>query len=266
MIIDFSPHDCLELWEGVLYFPLNSFPDVTRWELKCVSDFIAYERSNGRSVQMRDDDGKKLRLVCRLLESGGYENCPPPEKLTFCTACTRRGCLTRYLLHTASLENALLIFDCGELRSAVRARGLPASVLAAEQRNAARDPPDFFDYVMLSWGNCQAGDRLVTERALKRLPTPDDLGPSFIPGVRFYFRYDRLAAYPDAVSDGFLPLKIRDRLPLGELFACISPADYRPLLAPHIPPSLQKRVFYLPREGEDLWQWSEKVYTFIEGL
>ena len=47
--------------------------------------------------------------------------------------------------------------------------------LMNESRNAANDPADYFEYIMFSWGNCQAGDRLVMERALGRFPDDEDL-------------------------------------------------------------------------------------------
>ena len=37
--------------------------------------------------------------------------------------------------------------------------------LMNENRNAANDPGDYFEYIMLAWGNCQGGYRLVMERA-----------------------------------------------------------------------------------------------------
>ena len=45
---------------------------------------------------------------------------------------------------------------------------------------------------MFAWGYCQAGDRLVMERKLKRFPTDEDLSVNFTPGIRFYFKYNDL--------------------------------------------------------------------------
>jgi hypothetical protein len=47
---------------------------------------------------------------------------------------------------------------------------VPVEELMAGSRNAAGDPADYFEYIMLAWGNCQAGDRLVMERKLNRFP------------------------------------------------------------------------------------------------
>ena len=48
-----------------------------------------------------------------------------------------------------------------------------------ESRNAGNDPADFFDYIMFSWGNCQAGDRLIMERKLGHDPSEEDLSIHF---------------------------------------------------------------------------------------
>lgn len=85
-----------------------------------------------------------------------------------------------------------------------------------EKRNAAKDPADYFEYIMLAWGNCQAGDRLVMERALGRFPNEEDLSAGFHPGVRFYFRYEQLLKHPKAVCDGVLPVKVKDEIILED--------------------------------------------------
>lgn len=74
---------------------------------------------------------------------------------------------TDYICHTAPVENSVNIVKYGSLKAPTKWRGLSASVLRAENRNAANDPEDYFDYVMFAWGNCQAGDRLVMERKMQ---------------------------------------------------------------------------------------------------
>ena len=66
----------------------------------------------------------------------------------------------RFGVSYGTFRKAISILKCGSLLSAVNARKLPDTVLQKEDRNAANDPTDFFHYVMFSWGNCQAGDRL----------------------------------------------------------------------------------------------------------
>ena len=191
---------------------------------------------------------------------------PRPKLITECTACPqRKGCVTEYVCHTTCCENAVKIFRCGSLLSALKARRAPVEVLMNESRNAAHDPADYFEYIMFAWGNCQAGDRLVMERMLKRAPDENDLSAGFQPGVRFYFRYDRLAAHPNAVRAGFLPLKVRDGIVLRDwVFRIVIPEKLRPVLEPHVPENLADRVIYVDNDCRDIWDWSEKVYRLIE--
>ncbi len=175
---------------------------------------------------------------------------------------------TRFVCHTTSAENAAKIFACGSLKSAVRARNLSASVLQKEARNAANDPEDYFEYVMFAWGNCQAGGRLVTERALKRFPGEKDLSsPAFVPGVRFYFDYETLIHHPNAVQDGVLPVKVKNEVVLNDYVkAIIIPENHRASLEQLVPQNLRERTFYLTNDTADIWAWSEKVMCFVEKL
>ena len=134
-----------------------------------------------------------------------------------------------------------------------------------ESRNAAKDPADYFEYVMLSWGNCQAGDRLVMERALGHFPNETDLSTHFQPGVRFYFRYAQLIKHPNALCDGVLPMKVKDEILLKD-WVCkiVIPTKVKEKLESHIPCVLKDRVIYVENDCKDIWDWSEKVYRVIE--
>jgi hypothetical protein len=44
---------------------------------------------------------------------------------------------------------------------------------------------------------------------MKRFPTEADLSVDFTPGVRFFFKYDKIVTHPNATFEGVLPLKIR---------------------------------------------------------
>ena len=112
---------------------------------------------------------------------------PRLKKIEECTDCPKfKGCMTDYVCHTSSVENAIKILDCGSLLSPVRARNVSAAQLVKEERNAANDPEDYFDYIMFAWGNCQAGDRLVMERKLGRFPDETDLSAGFTPRSSFF--------------------------------------------------------------------------------
>ena len=156
-----------------------------------------------------------------------YLSVPRPKLLTECTACPyRKGCVTDYVCHTTACDNAIRILQCGKLLSARLARQVPVEILMNESRNAANDPADYFEYIMLAWGNCQAGDRLVMERSLGRLPDDKDLSIDFHPGVRFYFCYDRLISHPNAICDGVLPMKVKDEIVLDDwVFKIVIPME-----------------------------------------
>jgi hypothetical protein len=269
MKINICNHDCTELWNKVLYKKLSDYPQISDWEIKNIIDFIHYEKMHGREAEIIADNKEILEKLKQVLSMPHkYNNVKRPEKVTECTACRyRKGCMTQYICHTAPIENAIKIFECGSLLSAVNARKLPAELLAQEPRNAAHDPEDFFDYVMFTWGNCQAGDRLVMERKMKRLPTEEDMGCNLTPGVRFYFEYDRLNQHPDAIHDGFLPIKVKNQVILEDyVYAIIVPEVYRNKVKNIIPENLKSKTYYIVNDCKDVWDWSEKVYTFVENI
>jgi len=273
MKVDIANHDCTLQWGGTYYFALSDYPRISAWELQKLAQFARYEKAHGRRPRLKCRNLRLRRAAKAALRRP--ERVPAaeaPAKLTECTACKQGGCLTSWLCHTSSIDAAKSIFACGELRSAARARGLPGAALAKELRNGAGDPPDYFEYVMFSWGNCQAGDRLVVERDLAarlgRTPSREELDAAlahcFTPGVRFYFRYDDLAARPGCVFDGYHPAKIRDCLPLREcLAACIVPGNAWDEVSPLIPEELKARVHCLPYEGESIWDWADKCYQWM---
>lgn len=265
--IVFRDNDCTECWNGVFYKKLSRYPDITEWEIQTVIDFIAYEKEWGRECTFEGDNAIIDRIV--KAQNDPLRKRPPvPGIIHECTACpSYKGCMTEYVCHTASVENAAKILRCGELLSAVNARGTDAETLMKEKRNAACDPADYFHYVMFTWGNCQAGDRLVMERKLGRFPDEKDLSTGFTPGVRFYFRYDKLISHPDAVFDGVLPLKIKDRVVLKDwVYAIIIPEEERERLHRLIPSELEYRTYYVNNDCGDIWQWSEKVYETVRNI
>ncbi|MBQ6835568.1 MAG: phosphate ABC transporter ATPase, partial [Clostridia bacterium] len=189
MLIKIGNFDFTEVWDGVLYKKLSTYPQISDWEIRNLTEFIDYEKANGRNCTIECENEKLLAIINEKIADRSCLNAPRPYKITECTACRHKGCLTDYVCHTTSVENAVSILNCGSILSAVRARNLPAEVLMKEKCNAAKDPADYFDYVMFSWGNCQAGDRLVMERKLGRFPNQQDLSEEFQPGIRFYFKY-----------------------------------------------------------------------------
>ena len=176
MKIDIGEHEFSIIWDGVFYCALSDYPNISKWELKRLILFTEYEKENGRTTEFKCENQDILNAInYALYNKEEYLQEQPPLIITECTACKQKGCLTKFLCHTASVENAISIFKGGSLLSAVKAKNLSAETLRLEPRNAAKDPVDYFDYIMLSWGNCQAGDRLVMERKLERDPNEQDL-------------------------------------------------------------------------------------------
>ena len=118
---------------------------------------------------------------------------------------------------------------------------------------------------MFAWGNCQAGDRLVMERKMRRFPTEADLNIDFTPGVRFFFKYDKIVTHPDAIFEGVLPLKVKEEVILSDwVDTIIIPSAEREAFEAIIPYELESRTFFLDNDCKDIWNWSEKVYEFVK--
>ena len=269
MKLQIGQYEFSEVWDNIYYKKLSDYPNVSDWEMKNIIQFMEYEAQYGRTTYVEADDPKiKNTIFEKLKAKEKYFHVSRPNKITECTACPyRKGCITEFVCHTAPLENAKNIFRSGKLLAAIHARKLPAEVLMKEERNRAHDPADFFHYVMFAWGNCQAGDRLVMERKMNRLPTEEDLSVHFTPGVRFYFKYDEIAQHPQATFDGFLPIKVLDEVDLAKwVYAIIIPKNYQEELVELIPNQLTEKVHYIENDCKDIWDWSEKVYTYVEKL
>lgn len=267
MIIKIGDFEFTEVWDGVLYKKLSDYPEVTDWEIRNIIEFKEYEEKYGRECIIECENPQLLKTILeKISDREKYINVPRPKLITECTACPyRKGCETVFVCHTTECENAVKIFECGSLLSALKARKVPVEVLMEEKRNAANDPADYFEYIMLAWGNCQAGDRLVMEHKLGRFPDENDLSVNFTPGVRFYFRYEDLKNHPNRIFDGVLPMKIKDEIILKDwLYAVIVPENLRDKLESKIPDELKSKVIYIENDCKDIWDWSEKVYCAIE--
>ena len=267
MQIKIGSFEFTEVWDGVLYKRLSQYPYISDWEKRNIIEFVEYEASHGRKCQIECENADVLAEVNQALQNREtYRHTPRPALISECTACPyRKGCVTEFVCHTTSAENAVKILQFGSLLSAIKARNIPVEELMTESRNAAGDPADYFEYIMLSWGNCQAGDRLVMERKLGRFPNEQDLSRDFTPGVRFYFRYEDLVKHPGCTFDGVLPMKIKDEITLKDwLYAMIVPEELREVIEPAIPEELADRVVYVENDCRDIWDWSEKVYQTME--
>ena len=267
MLLKIGGFEFTEVWDGVLYKNLSNYPMVSDWEKRTIIEFVEYENVHGRECEIECENTNTLAEVHHALQHrDAYRSTPRPALLTECTACPyRKGCVTEFVCHTTSAENAVKILQCGSLLSAIKARKVPVEELMAESRHAAKDPADYFEYIMLAWGNCQAGDRLVMERKLGRFPDETDLSADFTPGIRFYFRYDEMVKHPGCTFDGVLPMKVKDEIILKDwLYAMVVPDELRESIESVMPDELADRVIYVDNNCRDIWDWSEKVYRLIE--
>jgi len=268
LIINIAEHKLTIIWDNVYYFALSNFPYISDWELKKLLLFIEYENNNNRKTKIICENNNITEKVNYAIKNPDqYLQVSVPKKITECIACNQKGCITDFLCHTASIEDAKSIFNCGKILSAVKARNKTGIELAKEPRNAANDPPDFFDYIMFSWGNCQAGDRLIMERILGKNPNEIDLSSGFKPSVRFYFKYKSIIEHKDFVNDGYHPAKIKNELILYDnLYCCIIPEQYKTEFSNIIPQNITDKIHYIQYNCKNIFDWSEKVYNYITKL
>ena len=261
-------HGCTIQWDGVYFFALPNYPNISDWELRNLVLFVAYEKAHGRETVIECEDVSIMQQInLALSHPESVRSAERPKMIPGhldCADCKHGGCHTDFVCHTATVENAKSILSCGSILSAAKARSMTGVELAIEKRNAAGDPPDYFDYAMFAWGNCQAGDRLVMERLLGRSPNEHEYRDGFQPGVRFFFQYDTIIQCPNAVFDGYHPVKTKDNINLEEyLFACVIPEKHKSEFTNIIPSGLSERVFYLKNDCPDIWHWSKKVFDFV---
>jgi len=265
LILNIATHEYPGIWDSVYYFNLSDYPNLSNWELKKLILFFDYEKRHNRETTITCENKEIIQTINHALENPElYLLTPKPNIITECTACKQKGCLTDYFCHGTEIENAKSILKCGKLLSAVKAKNKTAQELAEDPRAASKDPLDYFDYIMFSWGNCIAGDSLVMERMLGRFPDEHDFSVGFKPGVRFYFKYDVIENHKDYTNDGYHPAKIKNEIVLSDyLHCCIIPENYKSEFENIIPPVLINKVFYIKHDCADIWDWTDKVYNFV---
>jgi hypothetical protein len=263
----------------------GDYPYPTDWELQHLNEFFLYEITHERNValwcrddRIRDriaesvesffdrDDENLTEFIRKKLETQPERAAKIPEILTHCKSCTELGCNTRLVCHVSSVADAEDILKKGEILSATKARGKSGEELAREARNAAGDPPDYFNYVMFTFGNCLAGDRLVIERNLGRMPSAKELSTELEPGVRFYFRYKDLLGHPGFCSDGYHYCKIKDCIDLdNRVIVIVAPESVKDILLNAVSRKLKERLIFVDEtEYPDILDWSHHAYKLAE--
>ena len=116
MQVNIANHKCTICWDGVYYFALSDYPNISPWELKKLLAFMDYEKRHGRQTEIICEDKEILSAVNNAIASPvTVENAALPTILTECTACIQKGCLTRFVCHTAAIDNAKKILKTGKL-------------------------------------------------------------------------------------------------------------------------------------------------------
>ena len=266
MIVKVCNSDYSLQWDGIYQFALKNYPQIQEWELEKLAKFIAYEQDHRRQTIMECEDLElNIQIHDYLQEHSFFPPYRPSHHLVASTYDIQRKLVTsNYCSHTCTVEVARSIFQTGKLMSAVKVFGKSGAELVTDSRNAASDPADYFDYIMFGWSNTTSGYRLAMERLLGRAPSEEELQEKFIPGVSFHFLYEELIQAPGYMFDGYHVAKIKDMLNLfSELYICIIPTHNKSQFENIIPTKIQDRVHYLDYAGEDLEEWTKKVYQVV---
>lgn len=220
--------------------------DLSEWDLFRLNELCVYELIHGRTLPIWfEDTGVRDEVVAsisRFFHDGltdldafvaramatqreRYAQLgPEPARLSGCCYCHDGACLSDLVCHATTVESAISIVRSGRILSACKARGVSGEVMATDPRNAAGDPPDYFEYVMFGAGNCTAVDKLVLERVIGSVPSWDEFENVFQPPVRFYFRNDALRSHPGFTLDG-IHEKIHGELALEPCLTAIVVPD-----------------------------------------
>jgi len=260
MILNVGTHPATVIENGVYYFTPSNYPQISARELNSLLEFINYESIYGRQTKIICEDEALLNKIKKVIANpGAVLNLTLPKKIDGCPNCFSKGCLTEFVYHATTLHSTKKILQSGKLLSAVKVYGKTGEELAKEKYDCLwNDPADFFEYIMFTWGNCVVGDYVVMS---------DNPQQGFTPGIRFYFRYSDLIKHPGHIFDGYHPIKVKDEIILLDyLHSCIITKQFKEQILPYISKELKDKVHFISQEKIDIWEWTKKVYNYIEGI
>lgn len=263
--------------------------DVSPRLLSRLNEFCVYELVHGRRVPMWFEDANVRNAVAASIgrffasglpdldsflaeamrtQRGRLAQLPAePPRPTGCGQCHDGLCRSDLVCHATTVESAAAIVECGRILSACRALGACPEEMAHDPRNAAGDPPDYFEYIMWGPGNCTAVDKLVFERTVGHVPSWEEFEAHFQPGVRFLFRGGDLQNHPRFTDDG-IHGKIRDELELDPYLVLaavpegLAGSDELIELARHRLPD--KKVASFPFGSLHYKEWAQIAYREAE--
>ena len=103
MKVEIANHEYTIIWNGVYYFALSEYPLISDWELRKLVCFIQYEKSHGRDTEIVCNDKS---IMAKASDAIAHPEkvimAQKPFKITECTSCKQKGCLTDFVCHTAS--------------------------------------------------------------------------------------------------------------------------------------------------------------------
>lgn len=255
MILNIAKHEVLGgIQNGIYYFNLPNYPQISELELKIAVAFIMYEKSYNRQTEIVCNDEQILATIKNATAN-------PCVLAPFILSEE-----TEFVYHATGLNGAQKILSCGELLSAVNVYGKTGEEMSYEKHDSPwNDPADYFEYIMFCNGDDMTGDYVVLS---ENFPNKEDLEKGdFDAGIRFYIRSDVIMRHPGYVFDGYHPAKVKDKIALSEyLLACIVPEQYKVKLDHFVLQELSSKVFYLSQKGMRLSEWNNKVYDFVKKL
>jgi len=108
MIINIANHGGSIVWEGIYYFALSDYPNISDWELRNIILFFEYEKQHSRKTEIICEDKDIFATVNHALTNPSlYLTTPKPDLITVpvCTSCKQGGCKNNVIDIMAVIEN-----------------------------------------------------------------------------------------------------------------------------------------------------------------
>lgn len=208
-----------------------------------VANFIYYENTHNRSVIIWSENYDIALRVFRQLEEYGVRMYKNLNNYTF-------------LCHSTPIENFKNILKDKSLLSykELMSEGKQINTVRFE----LKEPEDFLDYIDFCSCESISSEIVVASRQFGKINDSSDI--RYKPGVRIYFKSDKLQEAEGACFDGYHTFIVYKKLPLSyaDAFVFVS-KDYVEAIKKdnNISEEIKKKLFYL--EGNEYWTPDEFV-------
>lgn len=260
MILKLQKDNYTTIREGIYYFQLIDFPNITKGEWETIIEFVRYENYYHRKIEVVCDDEYVRRTVQQAVNNSEHAENPLPSVVI------QKDYSNPFAYHATDVQAAIQILSSGKLLSLTRVCGKTGTEIHNEKVGTRYcDPADYYEYIMFGWGSDPVGDYVVLSM---NFPSQEELEQGlFDAGIRFYFKYEDLLHHPGHMFDGYHAIKIKNELSLFDyLFACIVPEQFREQIQPKVRPEQISKVHYLKQRGIGFYEWNEKVYQYVSLL